>query len=386
MKRAFIYLSIITMALGITAFECSSAELTGAKLYLNQKQYDKAKESLMKEVEKNPKSDEGWYLLGFLHGEEGNFQEMLNAYDKSLSISKKFEAGIKDSKKYYWATSFNKGVSFFNKATKTEAQDSVKMFFNKAIDEFKSAILCEPDSIATQQNLAYAYLNLGDNDAAIPPLEKLTKQNYNSDVFALLGQIYTDKGQKLMDQYKTSKVESDSVMAMDYYNKAITVLESGRKAYPNDGEILLRVSNAYIGANKLDVALEAFKTGVEKEPENKFYHYNYGVLLLNSKDFPAAEEQFNAAIKIDPEYTNAIYNLGVTYVRWGAEMRDKMEAEGKDDTSYQEKFKLALPHLEKYLETNPKEPAVWELLGRVYANLGMKDKSEAAFKKADEVK
>jgi len=52
MKRSFITLSLIGIALAFMAFECSSAELTGAKLYINQKQYAKAKEALEKEVAK----------------------------------------------------------------------------------------------------------------------------------------------------------------------------------------------------------------------------------------------------------------------------------------------------------------------------------------------
>ena len=87
MKKAFIYLSILTMVLGITAFECGSAEIEGAKLYIRQKQYDKAKEALLKEVAKNPASDEGWSMLCMLYSEEGDVPKMLEAFDKSLAIS-----------------------------------------------------------------------------------------------------------------------------------------------------------------------------------------------------------------------------------------------------------------------------------------------------------
>jgi predicted Zn-dependent protease len=187
-----------------------------------------------------------------------------------------------------------------------------------------------------------------------------------------------------MENYHTSKNIEDSVQAIDMYNKAIKVLEEGRSKFPENGDILLRLSNAYIGANKLDVAMNAFKAGVEKEPDNKYYRYNYGVLLLNSKDYAGAETQFKKAVELDGEYTNAIYNLAVTYVRWGAQMREEMETKGEVNDSYKEKFNLAIPLLEKYLTTNPKEPQIWELLGRVYANLGMQEKSEDAFKKADQ--
>lgn len=384
MKRALISLSIIGMVLSITAFQCASAELTGAKLYINQKQYEKAKESLMKEVTKNPASDEGWYLLGSIYGEEGNINEMLDAFAKSLKASKKFQPQIDDSRQYYWATSFNKGVIFFNNATKSTQEDSVKIFFDKAIEEFNKAILCAPDSAVSYQNLAYAYLNQNRIEDAIVPLETLTKLGTSAEAFAMLGQIYTETGNTLMDKYKEGKVASDSVKAYEWFDKAISTLEKGKTKFPDDGEILLRLSNAYIAANKLDVAMAAFKEGIEKEPNNQYYHYNYGVLLLNSDEYEKAEAEFKKAIELDPDYVNAIYNLGVVYVRQGTAMREKAEAEGKEDLSYQEKFKAAIPYMEKYLEFNPKEAVIWELLGKIYANLGMADKSKEAFEKADQ--
>ena len=386
MKRTFVYLSIIGMVLGFMAFQCSSAELTGAKLYIQQKQYEKAKEALQKEVTKNPASDEGWYLLGYLYGEEGNYSQMLEAFDKSLAASNKFESQIFDSKRYYWATSFNKGVSNFNKATKASTKDSTDMFYNKSIEEFNNAILLEPDSLASYSNLVYAYFNMNKIDDAIPVLEKAISKGSSADMIGILGQIYNERAGKLMESYHSTKNVEDSVKAMEIYGEAIKVLEDGRKKYPENGDILLRLSNAYIGANKLDVAMSAFKAGVEKEPANKYYRYNYGVLLLNAKDYTGAEEQFKKAVEIDPEYTNAIYNLAVTYVRWGAQMREDMEAKGEVNDSYKEKFSAAIPYLEKYLQINPKEAQIWELLGRVYGNLGMQEKSQDAFKKADELR
>ena len=50
---------------------------------------------------------------------------------------------------------------------------------------------------------------------------------------------------------------------------------------------------------------------------------------------------------------------------------------------YQEKFTSALDPLKKYLEVTPEDSKVWELLGKIYANLGMSEESKEAFDKAD---
>jgi tetratricopeptide (TPR) repeat protein len=301
---------------------------------------------------------------------------MLTAFDKSTSASNKFAPQIKEAKLYHWATSFNRGVSVFNNAAKTTDADSIKMFFQRSADLFIAAIKCEPDSEITYTNLAMTYINMGEVEKAVTPLEKLVSFGKSPDAYVMLGQIYLDKGNELNDK-------ADSAAAQVNFEKAISILEKGREKFPDDSEILLRASNAYIGANKLEVAMDAFKKGVVQEPDNKFYKYNYGVLLLNSGDFSAAEEQFTKAVALDPDYTNAVYNLAVTYVRWGAKLREEMEAKSENNELYKEKFKLAIPYLEKYLSVNPKEPVIWELLGRVYANLGMQEKSLEAFEKAD---
>lgn len=376
MKRVFSILLLISIAFGFTAFQCSSTELTSAKLYIQQKKLDKAMEALKKEIEKNPKSDEGFYLMGFVLGEKGNIPEMLSNYEKSLAVSNKFAAKIDESKKYHWANNFNKGVQLFNRGAKAGDTDSANVIFQKAVDTFENAIMCEPDSADTYKNLAYAYINMGNRDAAIEPYKKVVELSHKESDYVQLGDLYIQKGMAL-------KQSGDTANAMINYNSAIDVLEKGREKYPNSGDILLLLSNSYIAAGKLEVAKEAFKTGVEKEPENKFYRYNYGSLLLNAKDYAGAAEHLAKALEIDPDYENAIYNLAVTYVKWGADLREKMEEENKESDEYKTKFEAALPLLEKYLTINEKEGAVWDLLGKVYANLGMADKSKEAFEKAD---
>lgn len=383
MKRSFIYLSILGVALALMAFECSSAELTGAKLYLNQKQYAKAEEALLKEVAKNPKSDEGWFMLGYqIYGEQkGDYVKMLDALEKSLAASPKFAKEIDQAKKYYWATAFNKGVGYFNNAAKASTADSMKMYFGKAAEMFNNAALCQPDSVVNYTNLAMVYINTGDYASAVPPLEKAVKLGKSAEAYSLLGQIYLENAAKA----KEAKNDAEFNTTIE---KAITVLDAGRQKFPENGEILLRYSNALIAANKMDVAMAAFKTGVEKEPENKYYRYNYGVVLLNGGKFADAETQFKKAIELDAKYSNAIYNLGVTYVRWGTSFREAAEKKGEsvDENLVKEKFTLALPHIKNYLDMNPKEPALWDLLGKIYANLGMKTESDEAFKKADEAR
>ncbi|GJQ62472.1 MAG: hypothetical protein SCALA702_15250 [Melioribacteraceae bacterium] len=384
MKRVFSIIALLAMIFGVTAFQCSSTEITSAKLYIQQENLPKAKEVLLKEIEKNPKSDEGFFLLGYVNGQQGDVKDMMENYKKSLEISSKFKEKIDGDKLSHWADNFNKGVGFYNRASKANTPDSTNMYFEKAITHFGNAIDLQPDSLNTYQNLIFTLIQVDRSDEAIPYLETLIEKKNTADNYVTLGEIYSTKGAKLMNQFKENKNNADSVAAMVEYNNAIGVLERGREAHPDNSDVLLLLSNAYIAADKMDVAMDAFKAGVEKEPDNQYYRYNYGVLLLGANMFSEAADQFEKAVDIDPDYTNALYNLGVTYIKWGTEVREEAEAAEQEDDSYKGMFEKALPALERYLEMKPEEPAVWELVGKIYANLGMNDKSMDAYNKADQ--
>ena len=371
---AFLMLSMI-----FVGYQCGSTEITSAKLYIQQKNWAKAIEVLQKEITKNPSSDEGYYLLGYVNGEQGDFDAMVENYDKSLAISKNFVKNISDSRKYFWAQAFNRGVNYYQRGVKSTDTDSAEVYYNKSIADFKSALNIEPDSTDTYKNLAFVYLSKGDNVAAIDPLQKLIDQEKALDGYKFLGEIYYINGTNFKNQGNAEEAKVE-------FNKSIDVLEAGLKEYPNQSDLLLTLSNAYIGADRTSDAIEPFKKGVEAEPENKYYRYNYGVLLLGINDFEGAEIQFTKAIEIDPEYDNAVYNLGVTYLKWGAYLNKKSDEEGKFSEEYKAKYQLALPYLERAVQMKDANAQTWELLGRVYSVLGMQDDATNAFKKADELR
>jgi len=252
---------------------------------------------------------------------------------------------------------------------------------------FEYATKLEPDSADTYKNLAFVYMGAGENDKAVQPLQKMIELDKSLDGYKYLGDIYFNQGIKLKNQFVESHDPQDSINANQKFNQAIQVLEEGRKQYPDSPELLLTLSNSYINAGKVEVALDAFKTGVEKDPDNKYYRYNYGVLLLGKNDYEDAEVQFKKAIDLDPDYQNAIYNLAVTYVKWGTAINKMAEDKGElENTEYKEKYQQALPYLEKSVELQPEDAPTWELLGKVYTVLGMNDDAQNAFNKADELR
>jgi tetratricopeptide (TPR) repeat protein len=379
-------LGMLFLGIMFLGFQCASTELTSAKLYIQQKNWDKAIETLNTEVTKNPKSDEGYFLLGTVYSEQDNIDKMIESFDKSLAISNKFEKNIEEYKAFQWANNFNRGVSLFQRGSKVTDKDSSQMYYDMAIDAYNKAIMLEPDSGETYRNLAFVYLTTGKTEESVEPLTKLVEIEQAEEGYQYLGEVYYTLGVNMMNTFKIQKNVQDSVKAMEYYNKAIATLEEGTTKYPENAEMIGTKFSAYIGANKLDNALTSAEALVEKDPNNKFNRYNYGVVLLNTDKYPEAETQLLEAIKIDPDYDNAIYNLGVTYVKWGTAMNKEAEQQGTISEDYKKKYEAALPYLEKVVEKDATNVAIWELLGKVYSVLGMTEDANNAFKKADELR
>ena len=304
---------------------------------------------------------------------------MVDSYDKSLAISKNFEKNINDSRKYFWAQAYNRGVSLYQRGVKSGDVDSAKIYYDKSIADFHSALKIEPDSADTYKNLAFVYLSKGDNEAAVQPLKELIAREQSLDGYKFLGEIYYVTGTNL-------KSQGSETEAVAEFNKSIEVLEEGLKKYPDDPEMLVTLSTAYIGAGRGTEAIDKYKKLVEAKPEDKNIRYNYGVLLLGADDFAGAETQFKKAIDLDPAYDNAIYNLGVTYLKWGTYLNKKSDEEGKVSDEYKVKYQAALPYLEKAVEMKDANAQTWELLGKVYSVLGMNDDATKAFEKADQLR
>jgi tetratricopeptide (TPR) repeat protein len=316
----------------------------------------------------SPDSAAGYKNLGFCYLSKDDMGDALGALEKSFAMSNDRVSG-----RYIGEINYQIGRSHKEKFESPENTIEIRIWMTP--DEVK-AKLGEPTSKSSTKE------------------KKITKEKwvYDSKKLALNfedGQLrsWEENGKKQEREpwvcYKDS-TERDS--AMVYFDRSINVLERVLKLDPHNADLIGLLSNVYIAADKGETALEVFKEGVEADPKNKYFHYNYGVLLLKDTQFQNAIDQFQAALALDSTYETALYNLGVSYVNWGVQIRESSPDPSKVEAAYKEKFKLALPHLEKMTKLKPDDPESWELLGRVYANLGMSKEATAVFQKADKLR
>ena len=391
------FLLAAALYISITAFQCGSAEMTSAKLYRDQKQYDKAEASCLKELAKNDKNEEAWYILGQVRYEVKKYAGMNEAFTKALQVSDVHKADVNKYRVAAWASSVNDGVTWFNKG-----RDS-SQYFPQALESFKTAIGIEPDSGKTYQLLGMTYYAMNDLDNAVANYEIALKKR--PDLFEVansLGRIHYMRAAQ-------REAAGDKAGGQQEYSAAARAFEISYNAAPDSIEHILNLLDAYDRSGEPDKALHLTEVAIQHDRNNKLFHYAYGVFLLKRAEADAKAErfasadsgygasvvQFQNAVDLDPEYTDAIYNLGVANLNWGVMLKSvedkKAEGAGKGtkgrdsaaETRYKEKFKTALPYLVKSSTLRANDAGLWTTLGRIYAILNMPDKSKEAFQKAD---
>lgn len=86
-------------------------------------------------------------------------------------------------------------------------------------------------------------------------------------------------------------------------------------------------SSIYMHQKKLDLARQELADGVKEQPSSAKAHYYLGLFfLVNEKAFNAASAEFEAAVKLDPNFMPSWFQLGQTAVLSGANLPRGEEA------------------------------------------------------------
>lgn len=151
-------------------------------------------------------------------------------------------------------------------------------------------------------------------------------------------------------------------LALEYYAKAISILQKGIETFPNDAKISETLMNSFIGAERNDEARSLLETRIQKYPDSKFDHYNLGVFLLKENKFEQAIASFETSLKLDTAMSAARYNLAASYVNWGVKEQERIKKE--EQIREEEELKS-----DKKIKMQKKEKE--KLINRIWKNINL---------------
>lgn len=191
---------------------------------------------------------------------------------------------------------------------------------------------------------------------------------------------------KLMDKgYKDAAVYNEMsrlALADKDTVKALSYLEKGRTALPDNVDLLNSEINIYLAQGKISVLKDKVNSAIALNPKNEALHVVLANIYNSNKEEDKAIESYKSALAINPKYEIANYNLGVMYFTRGKVWMDKVnalslkeEAKAKEyEANAKVEFKSATEYLEKSYELAP-DNKTKQTLFQLFTRLGETEKA-----------
>ena len=251
----------------------------------------------------------------------------------------------------------------------------------KASSEYRKALEEDPDSALLHLNLASICIK--DNDAA--QAEAQLKQAIDLapdsvEPHAILALVYTA-------QNKTELAAGEYTVA----------LKNAARLEPKNIEIYKSLGAIYLQQKKLKEAEGVFKLIQGLDRDDLESHFYLASIYYDLKNFPAAEKELKAALKINPGYHEALNFLGYFYleqdrnINQAGRLIQKALVSEPENAAYIDslgwfyfkkgKYKDALEKLEKAASLMS-DPVIYDHLGDVYLKLGNRGDAGINWKKS----
>ncbi|MEO5911833.1 MAG: tetratricopeptide repeat protein [Pelobium sp.] len=258
----------------------------------------------------------------------------------------------------------NKGVAAFNDKNFKEAYTSFK-FISDLMP--KDTLFSMYTAIAANSSQMY--------DEAIKYYGKTIELNPNNpSLYQELEKVYM--------------IKADTTAAL----KTIT---EGRAKHPDFLGLVFDELNIYLARGQASKQIDKIEGAIAKDPSNKTLYFVSGIAYSANNENDKAEAAYKKSLEIDPNYTDAIYNLAVIYINKGNAYiteANKLPTVKASDAKYnalkkqfENELGNAMPLLEKARELNPKDVNVLTTLREVYVKLNKMDKAAETKKAIDQM-
>jgi protein O-mannosyl-transferase len=167
--------------------------------------------------------------------------------------------------------------------------------FNKAYEDFTSAIKLNPKYAEAFSNRAAVLYNIGEWQKAISDYSKAIEMDSNYiDIFTNRGNAYEN---------------------LKEWEKAIADYTQAIKISPKNDIIYYNRGIAYEKINQIDKAYDDFSKAIEINPKSFTSFVSRGYINWKHNQYDKAISDFSKAIEINPKLTTAYYNRGVVYAK-----------------------------------------------------------------------
>lgn len=278
--------------------------------------------------------------------------------------------------------------------------------YAEAGKKFHLVYMLSPKDTVYLDNAALIYNKAQDHETSIKLYNELLSSGYTgiTTVYSAVNKAngkeqYFDSKKTMDSQVKLGIVENpkveikesrrnnifkflaDNYVAMGENDKALEVIAEGRKEFPKSYELLITEANIYFKKDNKVKFKELLEEAIRVHPEDANLWYNVGVMNMDQKNVDEAIANFQKAIELNPDFSEAYQNIGTAIIDKTLPIVEEMNQNLSNFEKYDELqaqqfeiYKEALPYYEKAYELSPSSIGVVQTLLGLYENLEMTEK------------
>jgi tetratricopeptide (TPR) repeat protein len=360
--RLFLFL-LLTVSVAFAQKE-KTPKIEKAKLLLDKGEVAEAQMIIDAAVgnEKTKDKVKTWYYRGLIYetiyiSEDEAIKSLSdNAYNVAAESFLKVKEMDPETSTYYIFAD-QRIVALYSAAFNSAVEAYQSGDYEGSIAYFDMVKLVFPNDTTAWQYTGYAAQQLDDTELALENFNYLADHNM-ADVNVHRNIIYVYRA-----------VVNDTLAALEAARRA-------RLQYPEDHDLKQDLITLLIMANKVDEAKQRLTDAIADDPDNYILYYEMGYIYDASEDYDEASKWYEKCLEKNPEYFEALYNLGVNKYNQGAEILkeaqdmdlDTYKKEGKAvEARANEVFTLAVPYFEQAHEVNPEDISTLQTLQTLYA-------------------
>jgi tetratricopeptide (TPR) repeat protein len=286
---------------------------------------DNAKKEFEKALEKDANNVGALHGIGICYAKKLDYPTSIIWYDKVIKLDPK-NSGCYDNRAYakYYTLKFDESMSDFNKSLELNPSFSHSYFgrarihaknkkWSEALADLDNAIKYENDSFEAYAARGVIYADRFDYTKALSDLDFALKLKPDSTI------AHYERGKVYVWMGKFDKAMSDFNIAQQAKTKVYTF--SVREVDISGPVMLAKGITSYMTGTNDEAVKQEIKKGIEKtekldnpfDSENCNIGFGYYILGDNKK----AIENFDTAIKTDPELYQAYYGRALAYIKSG---------------------------------------------------------------------
>ena len=320
----------------------ASSLLDQAETLLSKGEAAGAKPLLEQATQKNPKSYQAWYDLGYAEQALNERDQAIAAYRKSLEINPKvFETNLNLGMVLASAGQKDQAVKYLNAATELQpashperskehawlALGQILLPADSAGAEqaFLSASKLAPSDAQPHLLLGELYENLGKLEQSKAQYQQsLSATNIQQRAQALRGLVniavtskqYSEAEANVRQYLTTTPNDSQAhlllgrlLAAQDKNDEALHELDAAGNQ--NDPAVLGEKAKLLSAVHREGDAIPIYKLLVSNKSNDAQLRYEYGLALMHEHQWVPAEEQLLAAVKLNSKLASAYGDLAV---------------------------------------------------------------------------